>query len=65
MAGDDNTDSGGPPLGFVKTGWVGLASAILGRAERKQRREPAGPISCELGHAQERVKGGWAGLATV
>jgi hypothetical protein len=34
----------GPPLGFVKTGRVGLGSAILGRAERKQRREPAGPL---------------------
>jgi hypothetical protein len=47
----------------VKTGWVGLGSAILGRTERKQRREPAGLIGHELGRAQERVKGGWAGLA--
>jgi hypothetical protein len=23
----------------------------------------AGPLSRELGHAQEKVKGGWAGLA--
>jgi hypothetical protein len=63
LAGDDNTDSGGPPLGFAKTGQVVLGSAILGRAERKQRRAPAGPVGRELGHAQERVKGGWAGLA--
>jgi hypothetical protein len=47
----------------MKTGRVGLGSAILGRAERKQRREPTGPVDRELGHTQERVKGGWAGLA--
>jgi hypothetical protein len=41
---------------------VGLGSAILGCAERKQRREPVGLVGRELGHAQERVKGGWAGL---
>jgi hypothetical protein len=51
------------PLGFAKTDRVGLDLAILGRVERKQRREPAGPVDRELGHAQERVKGGWAGLA--
>jgi hypothetical protein len=37
--------------------------AFAKTAERKQRRESAGPVDYELGHAQERVKGGWAGLA--
>jgi hypothetical protein len=47
----------------MKIGRVGLGSAILGHAESQQRREPAGPVGRELGHAQERVNGGWARLA--
>jgi hypothetical protein len=60
--GDDNTNLGRLPMGFARTGRVGLCSAILGCVEMKQRREPVGPVGREMGRAQERVKGGWAGL---
>jgi hypothetical protein len=62
-AGDDNTDSGGPPLGFVKTSRVGLGSAILGHAERKQRRGPGWAGQPWAGPHTRKGKGrmGWAG----
>jgi hypothetical protein len=40
----------------VKTGWVGLGSAIVGHAERKQRRELAGPCT-----RKGKWRMGWAG----